>query len=78
MGDLRVTRPSADHNGLSGSTLWKFLVCERSEDPPRTRTKGVAGHTMIERNYPECTTSVLTALAIFREHHPKYRAADIE
>ena len=33
---------------------------------------------MIEHNYPECTTSVLTALAIFRNHHPEYRAADIE
>ena len=33
---------------------------------------------MIEHNYPECTTSVLTALAIFRKYHPEYRAADIE
>ena len=33
---------------------------------------------MIEYNYPECTTSVLTALAIFRKYHPKYRVADIE
>ena len=33
---------------------------------------------MIERNYPECTTSVLTALTIFREYHAEYRAADIE
>lgn len=33
---------------------------------------------MIERNYPECTTSVFTALIIFREHHPEYRTADIK
>ncbi|KAF9786352.1 lanosterol synthase [Thelephora terrestris] len=38
----------------------------------------VFGRIMIEHNYPECTTSVLTALAIFRKHYSKYRAADIE
>ena len=32
---------------------------------------------MTEFNYPECTTSVITALAIFRKHYPHYRAADI-
>lgn len=33
---------------------------------------------MTEYCYPECTTSVITALAIFRKHFPDYRAADIE
>jgi len=33
---------------------------------------------MIECNYPECTTSAITALAIFRKHFPDYRTADIE
>lgn len=33
---------------------------------------------MIEYNYPECTTSVITALSIFRRHYPDYRTADIE
>jgi len=40
--------------------------------------KAVAGRIVIEHNYPECTTSVLAALTIFRKHHPEYRAADIE
>ena len=33
---------------------------------------------MIEYNYPECTTSAITSLAIFRKHFPDYRAQDIE
>ncbi|KIM82936.1 hypothetical protein PILCRDRAFT_819733 [Piloderma croceum F 1598] len=38
----------------------------------------VFGNIMIEYAYPECTTSVITALAIFRKHFPDYKAADIE
>ena len=33
---------------------------------------------MTEFNYPECTTSVITALAIFRKHYPTYRKDDIQ
>lgn len=33
---------------------------------------------MIEHSYPECTTSVITALSIFTKHYPHYRVADIE
>ena len=33
---------------------------------------------MTEYNYPECTTSVITALSIFRRHYPTYRKADIQ
>ena len=33
---------------------------------------------MIEYCYPECTTSVITSLAIFKKHYPHYRARDIE
>lgn len=32
---------------------------------------------MIEYEYPECTTSVITSLSIFRKHYPDYRAKDI-
>ncbi|KAF7294505.1 Terpene cyclase/mutase family member [Mycena kentingensis (nom. inval.)] len=38
----------------------------------------VFGDIMIEHNYPECTTSVITSLSIFHKHYPKYRASDIE
>ncbi|KAF9894788.1 hypothetical protein FE257_004409 [Aspergillus nanangensis] len=33
---------------------------------------------MVEYSYPECTTAVVTALALFRRHFPTYRANDIE
>ena len=33
---------------------------------------------MIEYCYPECTTSVITSLAIFRKLYPNYRTKDIE
>ena len=32
---------------------------------------------MVEYNYPECTTSVITSLAIFRSHYPNYRSGEI-
>lgn len=38
----------------------------------------IIGDIMIEYCYPECTTSVVTALSIFRKHYPDYRSADIE
>lgn len=38
----------------------------------------VFGDIMIEHSYPECTTSVITALSIFTKHYPHYRVADIE
>ena len=36
------------------------------------------GDIMIDYCYPECTTSVITSLAIFRKYYPDYRSADIE
>ena len=36
------------------------------------------GAIMIEHSYPECTTSVITALSIFRKYYPNYRSAVIE
>lgn len=33
---------------------------------------------MTEFNYPECTTSVITALSIFRKSYPNYRKGDIQ
>ncbi|KAL9629060.1 MAG: hypothetical protein Q9204_005492 [Flavoplaca sp. TL-2023a] len=39
----------------------------------------VFGRIMIEYDYPECTTAVVTALSLFSRHHdPSYRKAEIE
>jgi lanosterol synthase len=38
----------------------------------------VFGRIMIEYDYPECTTAVVTALSLFTKHYPEYRAAEIK
>jgi lanosterol synthase len=38
----------------------------------------VFGRIMIEYDYPECSTAVVTALSLFSKHYPNYRRADIE
>lgn len=38
----------------------------------------VFGRIMVEYDYPECTTAVVTALSLFSQHWPSYRRAEIE
>jgi lanosterol synthase len=38
----------------------------------------VFGRIMIEYDYPECSTAVVTALSLFSKHYPDYRVADIK
>lgn len=38
----------------------------------------VFGRIMVEYDYPECTTAVVTALSLFSKHYPDYRAAEIK
>lgn len=44
----------------------------------KINTQETLDQAMVEHNYPECTSSVLTAFALFRQHFPYYRAAEIE
>jgi lanosterol synthase len=37
----------------------------------------VFGNIMIEYDYPECTTAVVTALHMFQKYYPHYRSSDI-
>lgn len=37
----------------------------------------VFGRIMVEYDYPECSTAVVTALRLFSKHHPQYRKSDI-
>ena len=37
----------------------------------------VFGRIMIEYDYPECTTAVVTALSLFSKYYPNHRAAEI-
>jgi lanosterol synthase len=38
----------------------------------------VFGRIMIEYDYPECTTAVVTALSLFTKYYPNYRSAEIK
>ena len=37
----------------------------------------VFGRIMVEYDYPECTTAVVTALSLFSQHYPDYRRQEI-
>ena len=37
----------------------------------------VFGRIMVEYDYPECTTAVVTGLSLFQQHFPNYRAKEI-
>ncbi|KAH6626471.1 terpenoid cyclases/protein prenyltransferase alpha-alpha toroid [Chaetomium sp. MPI-SDFR-AT-0129] len=56
-----------------------------SYEPPRAgdwmemlNAAEVFGRIMVEYEYPECTTAVVTALSLFHKHWPSYRAAEID
>ncbi|KAK4164433.1 terpenoid cyclases/protein prenyltransferase alpha-alpha toroid [Cladorrhinum sp. PSN259] len=56
-----------------------------SYEPPRAGTwmetlnaAEVFGNIMVEYEYPECTTAVVTALSLFRKHWPNHRTKEIE
>ncbi|KAJ7287848.1 terpenoid cyclases/protein prenyltransferase alpha-alpha toroid [Mycena rebaudengoi] len=38
----------------------------------------IFGNVMVEHTYPECTTSVITALRVFQRYYPAYRKKDID
>ncbi|KIK73942.1 hypothetical protein PAXRUDRAFT_836113, partial [Paxillus rubicundulus Ve08.2h10] len=38
----------------------------------------IFGNIMTDLCYPECTTSVITSLSVFRGHYPNYRSTEIE
>jgi lanosterol synthase len=50
-----------------GSTLLEYLNAAE-----------VFGRIMVEYDYPECTTAVVTALSLFSKHYPHYRTAEIK
>ncbi|KAK3685213.1 lanosterol synthase [Podospora appendiculata] len=56
-----------------------------SYEPPRAGTwmetlnaAEVFGRIMVEYDYPECTTAVVTALSLFSKHWPTYRQKEIK
>lgn len=56
----------------------QFLFFQLSVVTCLSDLNACSGDIMIEYCYPECTTSVITCLSIFRKHFPDYRSHDIE
>lgn len=54
-----------------------YEVTRGSEYMEYLNAAEVFGRIMVEYDYPECTTAVVTALALFQEHDPTYRKEDI-
>ncbi|KAL9622472.1 MAG: hypothetical protein Q9160_003148 [Pyrenula sp. 1 TL-2023] len=57
----------ASYEPTRGSTYLEYLNAAE-----------VFGRIMIEYDYPECTTAVVTALSVFQKHYPDYRAPEIK
>lgn len=57
----------ASYEPTRGSTYLEYLNAAE-----------VFGRIMIEYDYPECTTAVVTALSLFQKHYPDYRASEIK
>ena len=67
---LTMQNPSggfASYEPIRGSAYMEYLNAAE-----------VFGRIMVEYDYPECTTAVVTALSLFREHDLEYRKADIQ
>lgn len=57
---------------------WSSYEARRgSEHLEMLNAAEVFGRIMVEYDYPECTTACVTALSLFRQHWPAYRADEI-
>ncbi|KAF8899617.1 terpenoid cyclases/protein prenyltransferase alpha-alpha toroid [Gymnopilus junonius] len=63
--------------GYTPELISKERMCD-AVDVMLSLQNPVVGDIMTEYCYPECTTSVITSLAIFRKHFPEYRKEDID
>jgi lanosterol synthase len=73
-GSYEVTRAPPFLESLNSAEVFGTLVRIVARQLPRITT----GNTMAEHTYPECTTSVITALRIFQQYYPAHRKKDIE
>ncbi|RVX66222.1 hypothetical protein B0A52_10149 [Exophiala mesophila] len=58
-----------------------FASYERQRGSERMELLNAAevfGRIMVEYDYPECTTAVVTVLSLFQKHYPEYRAQEIK
>ena len=71
--DLLLTMQNKHSGGMSS-----YEIQRGSEYLEMLNAAEVFGKIMVEYDYVECTTAVVTALSLFQKHCPDYRAADIQ
>ncbi|KPI38000.1 Lanosterol synthase [Cyphellophora attinorum] len=71
--DLLLTMQNKHSGGCSS-----YEIQRGSEYLEMLNAAEVFGRIMVEYDYVECTTAVVTALSLFQKHYPDYRAADIQ
>ena len=77
--DMRHTNSSGHQNSSSSSTLLKCSVGAYLKPCFGSMSIQILiGNIMTEFEYPECTTSVITGLAIFKKRYPTYRNQEID
>lgn len=64
------------YNNASGGCA-SYEPTRGSEKLELLNAAEVFGRIMIEYDYPECTTAVVTALSLFTKYYPEYRTTDI-
>jgi hypothetical protein len=77
----RPTKRSEGPRCLSSSTPPRYSVSVLPSPKFRPTHRSLSlrtGNIMTEYTYPECTTSVITGLSVFREYYPEYRQRDVE
>ena len=76
--DMLHTNSSEHQNYSSWSTLLRCSVRAYLKTELGIMLIQIpSGNIMTEFEYPECTTSVVTALAIFKKRYPTYRSQEI-
>lgn len=70
--DLLLTMQNKHSGGMSS-----YEIQRGSEYLEMLNAAEVFGRIMVEYDYVECTTAVVTVLSLFQKHYPDYRADDI-
>jgi lanosterol synthase len=71
-----VRGPTAFLELINPAEVFGALRCQQFYALAEPTT--LSGNIMTEYTYPECTTSVVSALFVFKKFYPDYRKAEIE
>lgn len=71
--DMLLTMQNKHTGGFAS-----YEIQRGSEHLEMLNAAEVFGRIMVEYDYPECTTSVVTVLSLFQKHYPDYRPDEIK